>query len=254
MTKSLFWKSKLLANHGFTGIFSLRNGGFSTGAYASLNLGHGLGDLRENVEKNLSFLINAAGLNGRPHQARQIHGTGILMCDGPGKIHEAAADILLSFRSGMAVSVRVADCLPILLADPDSGMVAAVHAGWRGTSQNIASKAVRAMRNLGAKAGNILAALGPCIGPCCFTLQKETWQLLRQCSDNAKSHPPGKEPYVADLAAINMVQLSRAGLLPSHIDRLQACTSCQTASFFSYRRDNGKTGRHLAIVGCSTDA
>ncbi len=254
MTESIFQKSSLLANYGFSGLFSLRIGGVSTGSCVSLNLGCGLGDARKNVERNLARLMQTAGLNGQPHQAQQIHATGVLLCNGPGGMHEEEADILISSEPKNTVAVRVADCLPILLADPDSGTVAAVHAGWRGTILNVASQAVQAMQTMGARPENILAALGPCIGPCCFTLQKEAWQLLRRCSDNPESYPSVEKHYVADLAAINRDQLVQDGLLPSHIDRLQACTSCQSESFFSHRRDNGKTGRHLAIVGCSTDA
>jgi hypothetical protein len=252
VAETIFRKSRLLSAHGFVGLFSLRTGGVSSAPFDTLNLGQNLGDRPENVEKNLSILIDQAGLHDRPHQADQVHGTDVLICRGAGRNHSRQADILLSTELNRTVAVRTADCVPILLADPETGIVAAVHAGWRGTVQNVAGRAVQEMCERGARAKNILASLGPSIGPCCFTLSKDVWLSLKHLCGSREGNELG--PYTADLAAINMTQLSRAGVISEHMERFHMCTHCQPGLFFSYRRDGGCTGRHLAIVGCPSDA
>lgn len=251
MAETCFQKSRLLSEHGFVGLFSLRTGGVSTPPFDTLNLGMNLGDCPENVTRNLSILIDQAGLNDRPHQATQVHGTEVLMCHGAGRNHGRKADILLSTELDRTVAVRTADCVPILLADPETGIVAAVHAGWRGTVQNAAGRAVEEMCKRGARAKKILAALGPSIGPCCFAINKDVWMSLKHLCGSKEGN--GLHPYAVDLAAINMTQLSKAGVLTRHMERFHMCTHCQPGLFFSHRRNGGRTGRHLAIVGRPSD-
>jgi len=243
----------MLEAHGFIGIFSLRTGGVSPQPFDSLNLGLNLGDSPEHVEQNLAILIDSAELNGKPHQARQVHGAKSLLCSGPGRRHNSEADILLTRDPDCLLAVRVADCLPVILADPYSGIVAAVHAGWRGTAKGVAAKAVQAMCELGANPANIIAALGPCIGPCCLTICEDVSRMLEHSCPGANRYISG-EIRTADLAAINMLQLSQTGVLNRHMDHVRSCTCCQTELFFSHRRDKGRTGRHLAIAGRSSTA
>jgi len=248
MAERAFISSALLADHGLVGIFSLRHGGVSPPPFASLNLGHGTGDSPARVEENLKRLLHEAGLP-TPHQATQVHGTGWLLCEEPGRMHPESADILIG-KGGCPVSVRTADCLPILLAAPRAGIVAAVHAGWRGTVQGVATEAVLRMQALGASPNSLFACLGPCIGPCCFEVDATTASRLVASCLGADRHVRG-DGHV-DLAAINTMQLMQAGIPTSQIEHLAACTCCQAADYFSYRRDGEKSGRHLAIVasGC----
>ncbi len=194
--------------------------------------------------------LRAAGLPALPHQARQTHGTGALQCAGEGRLHDAAADILFTSQAGASVAVRTADCLPVLLADPEAGVVCAAHAGWRGIVASVAPEAVARMRALGASPPRIIASLGPRIGPCCFEVGAECAERL------AAAHPSAPDALErladgrarADLAKLARLQLIGAGLSPAHVEEIDACTACDPRRFHSHRRDKGETGRHLAIA------
>jgi len=252
MPEACLLRSPLFARHGMHGIFSLRTGGVSAAPFNSMNLADDTGDDAACVARNLHILLEQAGIADLPHRARQVHGTDILHCHGSGRLHEEQADILLS-DDASPVAVRVADCTPVLLADPQTGLIAAVHAGWRGTAADAAGHAVQAMQAAGARCENILACIGPCIGPCCFEIGEETADALKSSCAGAEQfiHLRQDRPH-ADLAGINQLQLLRAGLQPEHIEQLidvpSACTCCHTHDFFSYRRDGSSSGRHLAIV------
>jgi len=243
-----FLRSELLSSHGAIGIFSLRQGGISPPPFASLNLGSGLGDDEENVTYNLNTLINAASLPRTPHRAMQVHDVDILVCRREGKVHPDRSDILIGVE-GAAVAVRVADCVPVLLADPEAGVIAAVHAGWRGTIAQAAIHAVKAMRRHGVKSKRILACIGPCIGPCCFEIDATTANDLSRCCDDAHRfiHYTGNKAH-ANLAGINARQLRYAGITQAHIEPMSTCTCCDEQRFYSWRRDGRQAGRHLAVV------
>jgi len=237
--------SALLEAHGIIAFFTTRQGGISAPPFDSLNLGTGLGDADSNVQGNMTRLLTVAKLKTSPHQARQEHGIAPLFCSGPGRLHEQAADMLFTQQAGCAVAVRTADCVPILLADPKTGLAAAVHAGWRGTAQGIIRHAVTYMQSHGARTGDILACIGPCIGPCCFRTGPETTAALLVSSDGTDRHIRAGH---ADLAGINMLQLQQAGVAEASIEQVGGCTACDSSRFFSHRRDHGRTGRHLAVV------
>ncbi len=248
MAEASFIRSRLLASHGITGIFSLRGGGVSPAPFDSQNFGPELGDSDSNIAQNLHGLIKSAPLSSIPHQAIQVHKTDLLYCNGAGKMHQQQADILITDQPDSAVAVRVADCLPILLAEPEAGIVAAVHAGWRGTVAGIITKAVQAMLEHGARCENILAALGPCIGPCCFAIGKDTADALEKSTAGAADFIVHTSGMHADLLEINRLQLLEAGLDRKRIESNKACTACDASHFFSFRRDGNQTGRQLAVV------
>lgn len=242
----MFLASALFARHGATGVFSLRHGGVSDAPFDTLNLGYGLGDADARVDANLRRFVDAAGVPW-PHTARQCHGTTVLNCHGPGRAHEAEADILLSDDPGTAVGIRVADCVPMLLADPRHRRLAAIHAGWRGTAARAARHAVRAMQALGSRPGELLAVVGPAIGPCCYAVGDDTAREL------GYPHPPEAFHRTdgvihADLALLNIGQLAACGIPEASIEHLNACTACHPDRLFSHRRDHGRTGRHLAVA------
>ncbi|MFQ5345929.1 MAG: peptidoglycan editing factor PgeF [Mariprofundus sp.] len=248
MAEPAFIRSQILADHGFTGIFTLREGGISPAPFDAQNFGYGLGDSDEHIEQNLRRLTRASSLPSVPHQAVQVHQTEILWCKGQGYMHRQQADILITDQSDTAIAVRVADCLPILLADPETGITAAVHAGWRGTAAGIAKKAVQAMRKHGARSEKLLASLGPCIGPCCFAVGHDTALALQQSIVGGEHCISHAAKIHADLPELNRLQLLEAGLSMHHIETNRACTVCESEHFFSFRRDGKQTGRHLAIV------
>lgn len=168
------------------------------------------------------------------HSARVVsvsRSVGTTGCAGEG-------DALITDRPGVALSIRTADCLPILLADPEHRAVAAIHAGWRGTEQGIVGRTLDAMRSdFDTSPGQITAAIGPGIGACCYEVGED---VARRFGFAAAGR--------IDLAAINREQLIRAGVPPSRIDTLGLCTYCDSARFHSYRRDGEQAGRMISFV------
>jgi YfiH family protein len=243
-----FLHSTLLAEYGITALFSLRTGGVSPAPFDSLNLGRNLGDSDSNIDANLNTLSEAIGFSSPPHQTKQVHGSKSIWCQGSGVIHNDEADILLTSQPRTPLAVRTADCLPILLADPKTGIATAVHAGWRGTVAQVAIAAVREMQSRGVEAKNILASLGPCIEPCCFIIDAATADKLSNSVPGAGQHIRRDTEIAADLREINALQLKQCSLTAAHIECLSACTACDNRRFFSYRRDGKRTGRHLAVV------
>lgn len=236
-------QSPLLQGLGFLHGFSTRAGGASAGAFASLNLGGSVGDDPEAVEANHRILAAAAGIERAAFRsATQVHGTELLVLGSEKRPPPTEADALVATIPGLAVGVRTADCVPILLAHRPSGKVAAVHAGWRGTLVEIAGKAVATLAAAGCPPRELAAAIGPAIGPCCYEVSEE---LAETFSARWSAEAKGR---ALDLPRINQLQLLAAGIPADHIDPLSLCTSCDEARFFSHRRDRGKTGRHLSFV------
>jgi len=263
MPEPCFIRSALFAEHGLHGVFSLRSGGCSKPPFDSMNLADDTGDDKDVVEQNMATLMHAAGLSASPHRARQVHGISVLSCSGPGIMHRRKADILTS-HEGASLAVRTADCTPVLLADRRSGALVAVHAGWRGSAQGAVTQAITALQSTGSRPEDILAAIGPCISPCCFEIGRAAADVLRGSCAGAAAYVTQRHTSIyADLASINRLQLLNSGVDAGHIDMLRdhamfqekpACTCCQARHFFSYRRDGIKSGRHLAIVAPMSSA
>jgi len=167
---------------------------------------------------------------------QQIHSARVLVADRPGLAGDG--DALVTERAGVTLSVRTADCYPILLVDVESRVVAAVHAGWRGTSAGIAAEALRRMN---ATPERVWAAIGPGIGACCYEVGAEVAGLF--------GHPHAGR---VDLAEANRRQLLEAGVLDRNIDLLRHCTRCDAERFHSYRRDNERAGRMISWIAVTT--
>jgi len=241
-------QSPLLAafSHGFT----TRLGGASGPPFDSLNLGTHVGDDPDLVAENWARLERATGLHFA--RVKQVHGARAVRAAGASAPAEEA-DAIVSSAPGVAACVSVADCVPVLLADPATGAVAAVHAGWRGTVARAAEEGVRALvRETGAPAERLLASIGPSIGPCCYEVS----------ADVADRFAAGIGPSVVrrgatlrvDLWGANVAVLREAGVRERSVEVLGRCTSCERELFYSHRRDAGRTGRHLAFVAPGTPA
>ncbi len=239
--------------HGFT----TRRGGVSTGVFDSLNLGAHRGDDPENVAKNHGLL--AAALGYAPENlvmTRQVHSDivrAVTKADHLGFDHHGypESDALITCDPGTALLVFTADCTPILLQDPVTGAVGAIHAGWRGTAADIAGKTAKAMQtHFGCDPKNIRAAIGPNIGQCCFETGPEVPQAIREAlgaaADSAISAKG--EKYYVNLKEINALILRRAGV--RHIDISEDCTVCQSSRFWSHRVTGGQRGSQGAVIVC----
>ena len=238
--------------------FTTRLGGVSRGSLSSLNIGIHRGDLWENVLKNYEILGNALGFDSKnlvlSHQThtdivlrvgKEQAGSGLFAPELP------ECDGLITNEPGITLAVFTADCTPILLHDPVTGAVGAVHAGWRGTAASIAAKAVEAMaRECGCRPENIRAAIGPNIGACCFQTDADVPDaMLEAFGEEVKAFiTPKAEKYYVNLKEINALVLRRAGV--RHIDISTECTVCQCHRFWSHRVTKGDRGSQGAIIVC----
>ena len=199
---------------------------------------------------------DAAGIEGPgPVILLQVHGARILCSTDFRGGATPRADGVLALRDDgerRAPAVRIADCVPVLIADRQARAVAAVHAGWRGTARGIARRAVRELAELGLDPAHLVAAVGPAIGPCCYEVDEEVLEGVstacgRAGEDLAARGASGRP--MLDLRRANRIQLENGGLPPGAISCAPWCTFCEEARFFSYRREGEGTGRMMACVG-----
>ncbi len=183
--------------------------------------------------------------DARLFQASQVHGATALLAEGaPPATVRCEADALVALAPGDAVGVRVADCVPILLADPDSGAVAAVHAGWRGLVAGVIHSAVALAAERGATFR--AAAIGPCIGGCCFEVDHDVAaRITGSTTDRALERRTEGKSWI-DLRVAVRAMLERAGV--RDVEDVGGCTKCSPELYFSHRRDAERAGRHLAVI------
>ncbi|MCI8677354.1 MAG: peptidoglycan editing factor PgeF [Lawsonibacter sp.] len=244
------------AAHGF----STRLGGVSPTPWESLNLGASRGDSPANVRENFTRFcaavgtdVNALVKNHQIHSSRIRPVTRADILSDPAQPGTYEADGLITVEPGVCLTIFSGDCIPILLYDPLRRCIAAAHAGWRGTAAGIAARAAEAMvQDYGCRAEDILAAIGPGIGPCCFETHSDVPEGLRPgLGEEAEElirplAAPGK--FSVDLKGANACLLRRAGLSPEHIAVCPACTACQLDTFWSHRVQGGQRGSMAAMI------
>lgn len=246
-------ESPLLA--GLEGIvhgFFTRRGGVSEGPFASLNVGLGSGDLPERVAANRARIAAMLAIPpDRLLSARQVHGTVCLAAEEPWPLADRPeADALVCARPELAVGVVTADCAPVLLADPVAGLVAAVHAGWRGLRDGILAATVARLKAMGSRPQDLRAAIGPCIGAASYEVGPE---LARAFTDADPDHArffaarPDSDRLLFDLKGCCRHALLRAGLLPEQVETLPQDTCAEEARFFSYRRSCRRGERRFGV-------
>jgi YfiH family protein len=246
--------SRLLDAHGFRHGFNLRTGGASTAEpYASFNLGRTSGDDPAHVEENHGRFARALGYtHGELYEVSQVHGAAALVIDraqGPRAFRQHEADALIAPPGGLCAGVRIADCAPVLLADVESGAVAAVHAGWRGTVAGVLEASCAALLRAGSGRHTALrAAIFPHIRACCFEVGADVAALLHEAAPGASAVDDSRAKPHVDLAAILRAKLAALGVAAEHVDDVPGCTRCEPERFFSYRRGGKHSGRHLCAI------
>lgn len=244
--------------------------------FASLNFGNP-GDLLaserdsvENIRANWTLLAGAIGAERREIvEVHQIHGTDCRVVRRGGSSHETLdgrdtrADALVTDDPSRLIAVRVADCVPVLVASADGRVVASVHAGWRGVigpidpaakpGHGIIDEVLRTFAGLGVSANQLFVAIGPCIGPDQFEVGPEVADAFAAVFGagtrivRASTTKPGK--FYVDLQAALAEQTRRAGVPGQSIDTIARCTVSEPGVFFSHRRDAGRSGRMVGIIG-----
>lgn len=227
-------------------LFTTRQGGFSSGnnhQFASLNLGAHVNDEVLHVEQNRMLLRRF--LPSEPKWLQQVHGVLPIWVDKK-TTSTIAADAAITKQRGIVCAVMVADCLPVFLCDRAGSVVAVVHAGWRGLVGGIIEKTVTAMS---VNAADLIAWLGPAIGPDHFEVGMEVFQAFVEYDKDSEQAfmltDNAQKKWLADIFLLARQRLLRAGI--TQINGGGVCTYCDSTRFFSYRRD-GETGRMAALI------
>jgi YfiH family protein len=200
-------------------------------------------------------LCRTAGLGkAEPVVLRQVHGSRVVgVAVAAGLLPEADAVVALrQDRPPRTLAVRTADCVPILIADDRGRALAAVHAGWRGTAASVARRCVERLHESGIDPAELRAALGPAVGPCCYTVGEEVSRAVAEATGVAESRIARRiapNQLRLDLRAANRRQLAAAGVDPRRIGSAPWCTACSPELFFSYRRQGHGAGRLMACIG-----
>jgi YfiH family protein len=235
--------------HGFLG----REGGVSRGPFATLNLSYWVGDNSRFVDVNWQRARMLMPRGVRFAQLNQVHGKAIhTVVPSYFGDPRPAGDGLVTTAAGLVLCVFTADCVPVLLADDQRGVIGALHAGWRGTLAGVPAAGVRAMVRQGARPAVIRAALGPAIGPCCYEVEAALAEQFARRIPSARAHTrAGVRPDKAylDLRGIVADQLVAAGLERGAIQSVGPCTRCTSERYFSRRAAGGSpTGLQLSFI------
>lgn len=200
---------------------------------------------RETREEGEARVARALAGAGRLLLLKQVHGATVIAAPWEGR---PEGDASCATAPGWLLGIQTADCLPVLLVDPAQGLVAAAHAGWRGTVAGVAARAVAALVARGAAPEDLVAAVGPGIGPCCYEVGEEVREAFGPAG--APSFRPGANgrPHL-DLRSANVRQLLEAGLRPESVHHVDECTRCRADLYASYRRDGSAAGRMISFVG-----
>ena len=238
--------------------FTTRTGGVSEGFCSSMNMSFNRGDKRENVIKNYETICGVLGIDtANLVFTKQTHTDNcvIVTADDRGKGFSKPGfedvDGLVTDCKGVALVTQFADCTPLLFCDPVKGVIASAHSGWRGTVKRIGERAVGIMiRDYGSDPKDIVAAIGPCVGPCCYEVDVPVYSAFRDAGFDTSQifAPKDNGRYMLDLRLANKLVLTSAGILPENIDIADICTSCNTDKMFSHRVSGNKRGNMAAII------
>ena len=230
-----------------------RQGGLSPAPWDSLNLGGTVGDERERVRENRYRAFHALGRDPRSmFDVWQVHSADVVIAQTPhfSLPTEFKADAILTDQPDVTLLMRFADCVPILLHDPKRGVAGIVHAGWQGTVKKVLRETIQVMQaKYGSKPADVLAAIGPSIGPDHYEIGPDVIGRVRASFDGyAEALLPVRDGHVFfDLWAANRLTLEQAGVVQVELAGL--CTACHPEDWYSHRAQKGKTGRFGALIG-----
>jgi YfiH family protein len=202
-------------------------------------------DLNEPGEESRARVARALEDAGRLLFLRQVHGAAVV--EAPWD-EAPLADAAVAVAPGLLLGIQTADCLPILLVDPKRSFVAAAHAGWRGTAKGVAARAVESLVARGSRPEDLVAAIGPCVGPCCYEVGDEVREALGPSGAGFFRPGPNGRPHL-DLRAANAQKLLDAGLRREALHHTADCTRCRPELYHSFRRDGRRCGRMISFVG-----
>jgi YfiH family protein len=248
-----YYKFIPFENQGLYQAVFTRHGGLSPSPWKSLNLGASVGDDNQRVARNREMALAAVGVRiNSVYDVYQVHSTDIIITDKPLGVKEVhkKADAIITRTPGVTLMMRFADCVPVFFFDPVQRVIGLAHAGWVGTINKIASKTINEMRHkFGSKPGDILAAIGPSIGPDHYSVGSDVIQKailsFGHEADSLFTQKDGKIYF--NLWEANRVNLMQAGV--DKIDVAGICTNCHLEDWYSHRGEHGKTGRFGAILG-----
>ncbi|RUS48422.1 peptidoglycan editing factor PgeF [Cohnella sp. AR92] len=261
--------AKWEAFEGITAGFSTRNGGVSAPPRQALNTALHVGDEASDVIANRKLVAEALGWNFAAWTcAEQVHGNrvhAVTSADaGRGRLDRDSAipdtDALITNEPDILLAMYFADCVPLYFYDPATNALGLAHAGWKGTVANVAAATIEAMRNhYGTKPEDLMAAVGPSIGACCYEVDEAVLKHVRPLAAELEDiYQADASPLVTNAkeghARLNLKEFNRhlmikAGILPSRIEMTTWCTGCRTDIFFSHRQENGATGRMMSWLG-----
>ncbi|WP_194950053.1 peptidoglycan editing factor PgeF [Anoxybacillus flavithermus] len=254
----------LLLFHGWENVsvaFTTKRGGVSTGAFATLNLGMHVADDCDVVYENRKKVAEQLNVSlDRWVCADQVHGVHIEKVTnnhaGKGvRAYDTAVphtDGLYTSEQDLMLALCFADCVPLYFFSPSKKLIGLAHAGWKGTVHNIAGEMVKRWEEEGVAPQHIHVVIGPSIGRCCYVVDDRVIEFVQKALVNSPQslyNETSKGQYALDLKEMNKQLLQQAGVPSERIAVSSYCTSCERSLFFSHRRDGGKTGRMMALIG-----
>ncbi len=252
-----YLQSPLLNNCDFLEhAFCTRRGGASRDDYNSLNMSFREGDEEFRVLQNWDRLATAFDIPMEQFLVvNQVHGDAIFVIKPHGSYFsssdELSYDAIITPRADLAICIKTADCVPVFLVDKVKKVIAVVHAGWKGTALAISAKVIRLMQNqYRCQPADILAAIGPSIGKCCYEVDQVTADAFRKhkYSDLFFQQGSKKDKWMLDLPEANRRQILETGITENNIEVSKYCTVCNQDMFFSHRGSGGITGRQVNFM------
>jgi len=253
----LLTSPRLLGERSLFVAFSNRRGGVSKSPYDSLNLSWKTGDVSRNVIDNRRRLFEIVGVDQNSVVvSNQVHGDKVLRIgpehSGVGVTQDSdleGADALVTDQPGMRLLLLFADCVPVALADLSQKVIAGVHSGRAGCQKKISSRTIGYLdEHFGSKVSNVMAYIGPSIGPCCYEVDEGAAQSFAEvCGEQFVLRGDGRPRL--DLWSAVEQELSDCGIPAGNIDNVRTCTCCNSSHYFSHRADGPQTGRQGLMVG-----